>query len=381
MASGSIRERVNKNGIVYQITVENGSDPITGKRIRQCKTFKGTEKQAKKELQRMIHEVENGGMITKSSPVLIGTWMQQWLDMYCVNLEATTKCNYGVAIRSQLIPYIGNIPMHLLRPTHVQEWINKLIERELTPKSIRNVYFNLKKALDKAVTLRMIPYNPSTGATLPKKRAYDAQIYSQEEVEDMLSCAENTDMYFPLLLEVATGLRRGELLALRWEDIDFENATMFIHRNRVYANHTVTEKTPKTKAGTRTIALGGQLLDLMKFAYTHYQARKDDPKDPFYDYGYVVCQDNGKPYHPQAWTKKWKRFQEETNLEKNRFHDLRHYNTTALIENGVDPKTVQSRLGHSDISTTLNIYAHTTKKAGKNAAEKIDAVLFGSMDK
>ena len=118
MASGSIRERRNKNGIVYQITVENGSDPITGKRIRQSKTFKGTEKQAKKELQRMIHEVENGGMITKSSPVLIGTWMQQWLDMYCVNLEATTKCNYGVAIRSQLIPYIGNIPMSVNHNRH-----------------------------------------------------------------------------------------------------------------------------------------------------------------------------------------------------------------------------------------------------------------------
>lgn len=161
------------------------------------------------------------------------------------------------------------------------------------------------------------------------------------------------------------------------DDIDFERGTMYIHSNRVAASGGVVVKAPKSKSGVRTIALGDHLLTMMKWEYRRYLDDKASIPG-FVDSGCLVRQENGKPYNPDAWGKKWKRFQTSTGLKMNRLHDLRHYNTTALINAGIDLKTIQSRLGHADISMTLDVYAHTTKQAQKDAAEKIDNLVFTS---
>ena len=233
--------------------------------------------------------------------------------------------------------------------------------------------------MDKAVELKMLPANPCTGTKLPKIPKYEPRIYDWDEIENMLSCARGTDMYFPLLLEVTTGLRRGELLAVTWDDIDFETGIMHIHQNRVVADHEVIVKAPKSRAGIRDIALGEQLLDILQGEYLRYQADRQEFGSNFHDSRLLVRKEDGSPYHPHAWTKKWKRFQKANGLEENRFHDLRHSNTTALVESGVDLKTIQQRLGHSDISTTMNIYAHATKKSNREAAAKMDNAVFGRL--
>lgn len=377
MASGSIREVTTKKGTVYQLTLELGSDPITGKRIRQYTTFKGTRKQAEKELNRLIHELEHWSSIINSSPVPLSTWMEQWLELYCIDLAETSRNGYKLAIQNQLNPYLGDIPLKLLRNTHIQQWINTLMKDGYAPKTIKNVYLNLRAAMNKAVELQMLPSNPCVGTKLPKIPKYEPNIYEWDEINKLLECAKGTDMYFPLLLEVSTGLRRGELLAVTWDDIDFETGNMHIHRNRVVANHKIFVKAPKSAAGVRDITLGEQLLEVLRSEYQRYQADKQEFGINFCDSRLLVRQKDGMPYHPQSWTKKWKRFQKTTGLNMNRFHDLRHSNTTALIENGVDLKTIQQRLGHSDISTTMNIYAHATKKSNREAANKMDAVIFG----
>ena len=108
--SGSIREKQTKHGTVYELTLELGSDPITGKRIRKHKTFKGTRRQAEKELNRLLYEIEHGASLANSSGVSLSTWMEQWLDLYCIDLEATTKAGYSKSIETQLLPYLGDYP-------------------------------------------------------------------------------------------------------------------------------------------------------------------------------------------------------------------------------------------------------------------------------
>lgn len=215
MASGSIRERKTKKGNSWQITIEDGSDPVTGERNRTYYTFHGTKKQAEKEMNRRIQEIENGGIITKNTTVKLGAWMNEWVDLYCKHLSPTTVDGYRTAIKSQINPYLGDIPLKQLKNTHIQTWINALSDRGLSPKTIKNAFLNLKSALDKAVTLQMISNNPCNGTVLPKAKKYEAEIYDDDEIRKLLHCAVNTDLYFPLLLIISTGLRRGELLSVR----------------------------------------------------------------------------------------------------------------------------------------------------------------------
>ena len=241
---------------------------------------------------------------------------------------------------------------------------------------IKNAYLNIKAALDKAVVLRMIPYNPCTGVELPKLKKYVGEIYDNDEISTALKTASGTDMFIPLLLGLALGLRRGEIIALKWDDVDFDNGDIYVHRNIVLANGKLIFKEPKSKAGVRHISVGDKVMNSLKEAYKEYNQDKEKLGTAFCDEGYVVRQKNGQFIRPDSLTRKWSRFAEKHNLKHIRLHDLRHSCATSLITSGVDPKTVQDRLGHADISVTMAIYAHSTKATNKQAAEKIDEILL-----
>lgn len=369
----SINKRVGKNGdITYQIVFELGTDPVTGKRQRIFKTVKGTKKQAQTVMDKMKVELERGYCYDPSN-MKLEDWMTQWLDYYLPNIEATTRTHYRDAIKNHIIPALGHVPLNLLRASSIQAWINNLhTQNGLSPKSIRNIYLNLKAALTKAVVLRMLPYNPCEGVVLPKATKYQATIYTVQEMSHLLEVAKGTDMYIPVLLATNLGLRRGEVLALRWEHIDFEHAIVHICENKVITENGVLTKAPKSAAGIRDITLGKSVLSELKCAYTRYNLNKLAMGADFKDSGLVFSQEDGSAYRPESLTRMWRRFLKKYNLKDIRFHDLRHSCATALLEAGVDPKTVQSRLGHSDITMTLNIYAHCTQSMDRNAAQKLD---------
>lgn len=377
MATGHIRKRTTKSGKTsYQVIVESEHDPLTGKRERQYKTVNGTRKQAEALLRKMIGEVEEGNIITTSS-LKTGDWLIQWVNTYLPNIEETTRAGYNDRIKNCIIPYLGSVPLKSLKANNIQQWINQLhIQRGLSPKSIKNIYLNLKAALDKAVILRMLSYNPCSGVELPKLQKYKAEIYDKNEIALLLDTAKGTDIYLIVLLTVSIGFRRGELIALCWDDVDFENGIIHVRHNTVLADGKTIHKSPKTSAGVRDISIGDNLVRTLKEAHTQYLLNKISYGSDFVDSNLVICQKNGKPYHPDSITQKWERFVAEKGLKHIRFHDLRHSCATAMIEAGVDPKTVQHRLGHADISITMNIYAHSTKSMDKSAAEKMEDMIF-----
>ncbi|MBQ3054801.1 MAG: site-specific integrase [Oscillospiraceae bacterium] len=369
-----LRKRENLKGHHWQIIVEGDPDPLTGKRNRKYKTVSGTKKEADVEARKMIMELENGG-IAKPSALKVADWMLKWLELYTPNIEETTRCGYKEGINSRLIPELGSIPLKSLSTSHIQSWVNRLSSR-LAPKTVKNVFLNLKQALDKAYVLRMIPYNPCTGVELPKLVKPKHEIYDSNEISIALDAAKGTDMYLILLLALSVGLRRGELLALRWEDINFKKKTISVVENRVLAGGEEITKAPKSKAGLRTITIGNKVLSELKKAQIQYLEKKETMGNRFFDSGLVICKEDGKGYYPDAITRKWSRFVKQKNLKKIRFHDLRHSCATAMIEAGIDPKTVQQRMGHADISVTMNIYAHCTKTMDTRAAEAMDKMIF-----
>lgn len=374
----SINKRINKNGTVtYQVVFEMGTDPVTGKRERIYKTVKGTRKQAQAVMDKMKVELERG-YVYDPSAMKLGDWILQWLEYYLPNIEATTRTRYRNMIKTHIIPDLGHIPLKNLNATSIQGWVNDLHgKKNLSPKSVRNIFLNLKAALSKAVVLRMLPYNPCEGVVLPKSVKYKATIYTVKEMNHLLDVARGTDMFIPVLLATNLGLRRGEVLALRWEHIDFENAVVHIRENKVITEKGALTKAPKSAAGIRDITLGSHVLAELKQAHARYNRNKLAMGLAFKDSGLVFSQEDGGAYRPESLTRMWSRFLERHNLKRIRFHDLRHSCATALLEAGVDPKTVQMRLGHSDISMTLNIYAHCTQNMDRNAAQKLDN-LFAS---
>ena len=375
MATGHLRKRTGKNGAVsYQLIAEGERDSITGKRERRYKTISGTKRQAEATLRQMIADLEQGN-VTTASAMRVKDWIQTWVTTYLPNIEETTRVGYEEKIKNYVIPELGHIPLKALKNSSVQNWVNGLSARGLSPKTIRNAYNNLNAAMKKAVVLRMIPHNPCEGVELPKLRKYQASVYDTADIHKALAVAEGTDMYIPVLLALTVGLRRGELLALRWHHVDFEDSVIYIRDTMVKGLNGVTiTKLPKSEAGIRDISVGKNILAALAAAKEDHDRKKDEPG--FCDGGFVVCQKNGKPYKPDSMTQKWNRFMKAKCLPHVRLHDLRHSCATAMIGAGVDPKTVQQVLGHSDVSVTMNIYAHCTPTMSKKAAETMDAVLF-----
>ncbi len=377
MATGNIREKVTKTGeIRYQITVEGDRDPLTGKRNRAYKNVKGSKKEANSVMHKMITEMEQG-KITKRSNKSVGEWMDEWLSSYLPNAEETTIIGYKTKIRCYIKPALGDILIKSLRAEHVQKMVNDMNARRLSPKNIRDTFNNINAAMKKAVAIKLIPYNPCEGVALPKLKKYRAQVYSTETIQALLDAVDGTDMYLPVLIFVTVGLRRGELLALRWQDIDFEKKLLKVRYNMVCGENGYIIKQPKSEAGIRDIHIGDDVVTALKTARDQYLHDLTTYGDGFQNLGFVIRQEDGSPISPNAMTRKWNRFLERNaQLPKIRLHDLRHSNATALIQAGVSPKVVQQRLGHADVNITLNTYTHVLPEMDIEAAKKLDELML-----
>lgn len=377
MATGHLRKRINKNGSVsYQLTAEGERDPLTGKRERRYKTVNGTKKQAEAELRKMIADLESGNIITTSA-MKLSDWMNIWLDTYLVDIAQTTKDDYESKINFHIKPTLGHLPLNAIKNQNIQTWVNGLQQKGLGAKTIRNIYNNLNAALKKAVVLRMIPHNPCEGTVLPKLQQYQAQVYNTANIQQALDAANDLSTCIMILLGASVGLRRGEMAALRWKDINFDKNTISITKSRVHTKGKVIEKAPKTQAGKRTITICQSTADALRDAKAIY----DDAvlhKPGFHDLGYVLFKEDGTPFFPDSLTQKWERFLANYHLPHIRLHDLRHSNATAMIAAGINAKVVQHRLGHANVSITLNTYTHVLPEMDQDAADKLNQALFAN---
>ena len=375
MASGNITKRETKKGISYELTVEAERDPETGKRQRYYKRVNGTEKEAKAELRRMITEVEQNIAIRKL-PKKVGEWMDEWLELYVPNIAETTRIGYKNKIKCYIKPYLGDILLQSLKAHHIQKMINDMIAKGLSPKNVRDTYNNINAAMKKALLFRMISYNPCEGVTLPKLKRYRAKIYNIKNIHKLLAIAEGTDMYLPVFLCVTFGLRRGELLALRWSDIDFKTKTLSVRNNMVRGENGFIIKAPKSESGIRDISFGEDTLEILREAKKQYFDDMCSYGAGFQNLNFVIRQADGSPLKPDSMTQKWERFVQDNRLPHIRLHDLRHSNATALISAGVNPRVVQQRLGHADVNITLNTYTHVLPEMDIEAAQILDSLVL-----
>lgn len=369
-----LRKREAKSGITtYQIVAEEEAGFSTGKRKRFYRTVKGSKKEAEKAMRNFINELENH-TFTKESKITVKDFIRQWIELYIKDqLSPTTVQHYVVQTENYIIPVFGDMYLQQVKNIDVQKWLfslqkkSPLTGKPMAPKTIKNIFLNLSAAMKKAVMLELIPKNPCDNVTMPKLERFHPDVYSIEEVEHMLDCAKGTSMYLPLMIEICIGLRRGELLALKWKHIDFENGYLSVEENLVTVNNERITKAPKTQSGKRSIQIPATLLTLLRDTKTERKANDND---------YIICQKDGSPYKSDSFTQKFRRFLEANDLKHLRFHDLRHINATIMLSLGISPKVAQERLGHSSYQVTMDIYSHVLKKVEKEAADKLDEALF-----
>ena len=377
MAIGSIRKRTDSKGnVTYQITLELDRDPITGVRHRRYHTVHGSKKEAQEVLKKLLLNPDENLNAVQSS-IRLRDWMRTWLDEYLPHIAQTTRDGYEEKIRNHISPVLGGTPINQLDTTQIQRFINSRIDRGMAPKSIRALYNNLNASLNKAVQLKILAHNPCTGVVLPKLKRYQSEVYDAEQIQHLLEVAKQDSIsaYAICILGALLGLRRGEMTALRWEQVDFVNKKVTICENRVQSSKGVIEKAPKSESGIRTITIGKKALDALRYIKDFYDdSCRNNPW--FHGAGYVLFKEDGQPYRPDCITQLWGRFIQRTDLPYIRLHDLRHTNATLLIANDVSARVVQHRLGHADVSTTLQRYVHVQAAMDEAAADKIDSAIF-----
>ena len=320
-----------------------------------------------------------------NSPVLFTDFITDWLKMMKSRVEITTYTSYERAIVHKIVPYFE--PLHYTlqdmeqHPKYIQDFYQHELDRGLTANTVIHYHANIRKCLQYAFQIGMIRSNPADRVERPRKEKFKSEIYSGEELEQLFTAIQGDPAEFGVIMAAFYGLRRSEIVGLKWDAIDFENKTISIQHTVVSAkvNGTVTEiaryKT-KTKSSCRTLPLipaCEQMLNKMK--KEQEQNRKVCGKSYCTDYlDYIYVNPMGRRIRPDFLSQHFPDFLVAHQMKRIRFHDLRHSCASLLYANGVSLKEIQEWLGHSDISTTSNIYTHldfSSKVSSANAIVNI----------
>lgn len=306
--------------------------------------------------------------------ILLGDWLDLWYQSYKKpNLRPNTQMSYERRIYQHIISALGNIQMDKLTTHDIQQFYSelkkngRLLRAELyggglSDQTIRGIHTTLHAALDKAVTEKLILRNPADGCRLPSAKAREMQVLTPEEIQRLLIQAKEDGCYELLLLELSTGLRRGEICALQWNDLNLRTGELRIERQIHRVRGELVVSPPKTKASNRSVILPAPVVGVLK-TYKKTTASRWMFPSP-------VNEDS--PRDPAAVRKRLQIVLERAGCKKIRFHDLRHVFCTTCLEHGMDIKTLSTIIGHVSSSTTLNVYAHVTDEMRRTAAVKID---------
>lgn len=333
-----------------------------------------TKKECIEKLEKLREECGGLRPTKVKSEMHFGDWMDFWFQNYCKpRIRESTQESYEGWIYNHLIPGLGKTPLNKLTQADLQQFFHTMKKSgrhihvdkfgtEMADRSVRSCHAVCQMALDKAVEENLIRTNPAKGCKLPPLKNREMKVLTKEEIQRFLIQAKEEGLYEIFLLELTTGLRRGELVALKWDDLDFKTGKLRISKQvyRVKGEMVVNE--PKTKASIRTIILPPAMVEVLR----------EYKRGVFSEWMFPSRIKIGQPVDPAYIRKRLHVVLERAGCKRVRFHDLRHTFATMSLESGMDVKTLATIIGHESSTTTLNIYTHITNEMQKNAAIDID---------
>ncbi len=376
---GHIRQRSKGSWTLF---VDLGRDPETGKRKQKLLTVRGTKKDAEKEMRTVLTRIE-GGVYVKPTKLTVGEYLKQWLESYvATNVTPKTQDRYEGIIRAHLIPAFGMLELTALHPQHIQSYYSQALKSGrkdgkggLSARTVRYHHMVLYEALKHAVKYGLLIRNVAEAVDPPIPEYKGITIIDSDRVRELLQAAKETPYYACIFTAVYTGMRRSELLGLRWCDVDLELATLSIvqtlHQTQ---NGKYVIGKPKTKGSSRMIAMSPSLAILLREQKQNRELDRMLLGKPILPEDLVFSNPDGSPLRPNTVSRAFEKIARSLGL-KMRFHDLRHAHATLMLRQGVHPKIVSERLGHSSVAITLDIYSHVLPGLQEAAASKFEEGL------
>lgn len=377
---GSIIRRGKKS---WRLKFDTGADMLTGKRQTAYVTVKGTKQDAQQELTRRLAALDAGSFVAPTKTTL-AEWLDQWLDEN-TTISGKTKERYGELIEGQVKPHLGRVLVQKLRPAQIQKWHTHLLKNgarkggPLHARTVGHAHRVLNKAMSDAMKLELVPRNVVAVVAAPKVEDTEMEILSAPQIAEVMTGICDHALSPIVVVALGTGMRRGELLALRWIDVNLDAATLRIERALEETKEGgLRFKPPKTAYGKRTITLPATVVSMLRtYRRQQLELRIVLGLGKFASDALVFSQVDGTPRSPRRLTKQWSEAVEQLDLPKVSFHALRHTHASALIAHGVDVLTISRRLGHGSAAITLRIYSHIFTATDGAAATAMDAALGG----
>lgn len=373
---GYIRRRGKHS---WEVSVRAGCDPVTGRYLRMYRTVRGTRKDAERILARLLHEVATGGVPTDSTATL-REYLEAWLERY-TGLAGTTRERYETLIRLHVLPRIGHLRLDRLRPVHLEDLYRTLQEPRtaggagLSPTTVLQVHRILHRAFVVGVRWGVLSRNPADHATPPRKATLEVTPPPPEDIQRLLDSLRGTRLHTPVALAALLGLRRGELLALRWSDVDLEARTVAVVRAvEETRSGGVRFKDLKNPRSRRLLPLPPMAVEVLRAHRAAQAAERLRAGPEWEDQGLVFPAPDGRIWGPKAFTTAFRKAAARARV-KTRFHDLRHHVATSLLTGGADVRTTAAILGHADPATTLRVYAHAVRAAQEEALRRVEQAL------
>jgi integrase len=364
----------------YTVVLNLGIDPTTGKRKQQWISVKGTKKEAEKRLAELLHQLDTGTFM-KPSKTTLAEFFERWLKDYVwPNLAPRTAEGYESIIRQHLIPQLGNITLTQLKPEHLQKYYSDMLRSghcksasNLSAQTVRHHHTALHKALQTAVEWGLLSRNVADAVRPPRAERPEMHTWDEDDITRFLEATKNTPYYALFYTALFTGMRRSELLALRWQDIDFILSQVYVSRSlHQLRDGSFVFRSPKTANGRRTVALPPSAILALNEHKEKQKLERAMLGIPLKDDDLVFSHLDGKPISPNTITRAWTTLATRAGLKVIRLHDARHTHASIMLKQGIHPKIVQERLGHSSIAITLDTYSHVSPGLQEAAAKRFD---------
>lgn len=377
--NGSIKQ--NKKTGKWDFVFNIAKDPTTGARKQIRRRGFTSKQEAADEMVKLKAEVLNNDYL-ELSHMTYAKFMDEWFEERASRLQKSTYISHYAYYKKTIKPRLGHFKIQQITAMHLQHLVNALVkESHYTENSIRLIFRIISASFKKAFLMRLIKENPTIGVTLPKVIRKEMQVWTLEQVNKFINEGRRvkypTRYYIGYLMAVLTGMRQGEILGLRWKDVDFENGIIYIRQTLTVGRSL--KVGAKNEASVRSIHIPTVLVEELESHKKLIHQEKLIYGEDYIDLDLVLPTIHGKPVEPRSFRRAFYSLTKHLELPQIRIHDLRHTHATILIQQNVNVKLISERLGHTDIGTTLNTYSHVLPSMQKSVAEKLNE-LFNESD-
>ena len=376
---GSMRQRGENS---WNLRVYAGRDAVTGRKVSVERTVRGNKREASKVLAAMVAEVDRRP-ITSAGKGTVAELCREWLDFATSSFSPKTVETTRMYIEDPIVPLLGSLQVAKLTPSDLDRFYRQLLEvgrsrGPYAPATIRRVHGIIRRALTQGVRWGWITHNPAIDASPPRVPMKELKPPNPDQVVRVFRLAEEVDPELAtfIMLAASSGARRGELLALRWHDLDLSRGRLSIERGIVRVDGDLVEQGTKTHQ-SRRISLDAGTVSALRAHEDRMAERARAASTLITSESFVFSHaiDGSSPWHPDSTSRAFRNICKQAGVTGIRLHDLRHYVATRLLAAGVDVRTVAGRLGHRNPSTTLNVYSHFVPETDQEAAETLGRIF------